>query len=360
MRADAIATRVSVLSRTLPLRVLLVDDDELERELMADRLHAAGYEVTSVASGQEALQAFDARWFPVVVTDWEMPGMSGIEFTERLRGRGVDDTYVIMLTVREGGMNYERGYSSGVDDYLTKKLPDTELLARVQAAFNTLALRRSLKEARSALQGTDSLDPQSGALSEASLHGRLEGEMARAQRYGRTLSVMLMGVRAIDPQAATLDGAVLSAVVNTLQRSIRLHVDFIARLPPVDGTERFAIALTETGPAESVIVKQRIEHALVPYVEGFEEVPRLFFSFGFACTQQGPGDQPTQSPADLLTVAEQCRRCAQTHGSSQLATVQGSVEHNVTIACRHGYAVESHCSFKVAADAIGTIKLRAS
>lgn len=360
MQADAIATRMSVLSKTLPLKVLIVDDDELELELIADRLTTAGYEVTVASDGEQALDLLVKRWFPVVITDWEMPNLSGVQFAERLRSRGVDDTYIIMLTVRDSGLDYERGYAAGVDDYLTKKLPDAELLARVQSAFRTLALRRSLKEARSALQSAATLDPDSGALTAAGLDARLESEMSRAYRYGRTLSVMIMGVRRTDADDEPLPGSILSLVVNTLQRSIRTHVDFVARLARGEGAERFAIALTETGPAESVIVKQRIEHALAPYTEGFADVPRLTFSFGFACTQSGPSEQPARAPADLLAVAEQCRRCAQAHGNSQLAAVQASVSHNVTIACRHGYAVESHCSFKVAAEAIGTITLKAS
>ena len=59
MKADAIATRMSVLGRALPSRVLLVDDDELELELMADRLEAAGFEVACAYHGEAALQLID-------------------------------------------------------------------------------------------------------------------------------------------------------------------------------------------------------------------------------------------------------------------------------------------------------------
>ena len=81
-----------------------------------------------------------------------MPVMDGIAFTEALRGRGATDTYIIMLTMREASVDYERGYVAGVDDYLSKRVPDAELFARITAAFNTLALRRSLKEAQAALE----------------------------------------------------------------------------------------------------------------------------------------------------------------------------------------------------------------
>jgi two-component system sensor histidine kinase ChiS len=80
-----------------------------------------------------------------------MPVMNGIELTERLRARGMDDSYIIMLTSRDSSLDYEVGYRAGVDDYLTKKVHDTELLARIHSGFSTYALRRSLKEVRAEL-----------------------------------------------------------------------------------------------------------------------------------------------------------------------------------------------------------------
>jgi CheY-like chemotaxis protein len=79
---------MSVLGRALPSRVLLVDDDELELELMADRLEAAGFEVACASHGEAALQLIEQQWYPLVITDWLMPVMDGIAFTEELRGRG--------------------------------------------------------------------------------------------------------------------------------------------------------------------------------------------------------------------------------------------------------------------------------
>jgi DNA-binding response OmpR family regulator len=151
IHASPVSERIKALAKGMPLRVLVVDDDEIERLLLADRLLTHGFEVTTAAHGQEALAAFEEQWFPVILTDRNMPEMDGIELTEKLRASGVTDTYVIMLTVRDSELDYERGYLAGVDDYLSKKQPTTDLLARTHAAFSTIALRRSLKEARDAL-----------------------------------------------------------------------------------------------------------------------------------------------------------------------------------------------------------------
>jgi DNA-binding response OmpR family regulator len=147
----AVTGRLKALSKDMQLRILVVDDDDLERVLIADRLEARGFEAVRAANGAEALAAIDIQHVPVMLVDWSMPVMNGIELTERLRARGMDDAYIIMLTGRDSKLDYEAGYRAGVDDYLTKKVRDTELLARIHAGFNTYSLRRSLKEVRAEL-----------------------------------------------------------------------------------------------------------------------------------------------------------------------------------------------------------------
>jgi DNA-binding response OmpR family regulator len=93
---------------------------------------------------------------PVVVVDWHMPNMDGIEFTERFRAEMPGDTYVIMLTARKEDFDFERGFSAGVDDFLTKEVREPELIARIHAGLNTYSLRSQLRETRAALQGADS------------------------------------------------------------------------------------------------------------------------------------------------------------------------------------------------------------
>jgi two-component system, cell cycle response regulator len=146
-----ITSRILALAEGTPRRILVVDDDELELMLICDRLQSRGFEVRRAADGAEALELLEHDWFPVILTDWQMPAMDGVEMTERLRERGVTDTFVIMLTVLESNFDYARAYEAGVDDYLTKKMPDIELYSRIHAAFTTLNLRRSLQEARAAL-----------------------------------------------------------------------------------------------------------------------------------------------------------------------------------------------------------------
>jgi two-component system cell cycle response regulator len=259
--AAAITAGMNVLSRALPARILLVDDDELELELMYERLVSAGYDVVRANDAQEALACFERQWFPVVLTDMQMPGMDGLKLTEKLRSRALDDTYIIMFSGREDGLSYERGYFSGVDDYVTKHVPDIELLARIEAGLSTLTLRRSLKQARAALESVSTVDVQSGAYSTRHLLSSLHSEMQRARRYQRHLSVIIVQVaRAADDGVVGMEGldeTTLQSIVRTLQKVVRLHVDWVARIGG-----GFAVVLPETNLAATGAIQGRIRKAL--------------------------------------------------------------------------------------------------
>jgi PleD family two-component response regulator len=347
MKADAIATRMSVLGRALPSRVLLVDDDELELELMADRLAAAGFEVACAHNGEAALQILEQQWYPLVITDWRMPVMDGIAFTEALRSRGASDTYIIMLSMREASVDYERGYLAGVDDYLSKRVPDAELFARITAAFNTLALRRSLKEAQAALEQAAVVDTESGAFALRELYTRLHGEIRRAQRYGRKLTLLTLAVSAADRATAVnvaLTPQALRGIVQTIEGVVRMQIDWTGRLDSEQGAA-FAVVLPESSISEAPRIKERLLAALRQYAECLDTV-KLSFAFGVAATEDASQQGPVIDTAEMLEIAALCRNCPGRTGPEQLGAVQRSVACHVSIVCRHGYVVENECSLK--------------
>jgi sigma-B regulation protein RsbU (phosphoserine phosphatase) len=151
INSGVMTARLKALAADMPLSVLVVDDDELERTLIADRLAQRGIKVGEASDGAEALARLRREPVPVVVVDWHMPVMDGIEFTERFRAEVPGDTYVIMLTARKEDFDFERGYRAGVDDYLTKGVREPELIARIHAGLHTHSLREQLRETRAAL-----------------------------------------------------------------------------------------------------------------------------------------------------------------------------------------------------------------
>jgi two-component system, cell cycle response regulator len=193
-----ITCRIKALTQAERLSILIVDDDEIELALIGDQLEARGFDVVRASNGQEALELMDKRFFPVLLTDWQMPLMDGIELAERVRARGMDETYIVMLTMRDGRFDYERGYGAGIDDYLTKKLPDVELHARITAAFNTAALRRSLKEALAALaaagQGKPAILPENTPQPAGAHAPRPGHSQATGEDFGATTQILTLGI----------------------------------------------------------------------------------------------------------------------------------------------------------------------
>lgn len=347
MKPEGLAARASVLGGALPQRILVVDDDELELALVCDRLESAGFAVTRATNGHEALGLLQRQWFPVVITDWQMPVMDGIAFTEALRAQGNDETYVIMLTMREASMDYERGYHSGVNDYLTKRLPDADLFARIHAAFNALALRRSLAHAQRALENAGPVEARSGALCAEETVARLQSEVVRAQRYGRGVSVMTVGIHSV-LAGRTPDLAGVRTIVQAVQSSIRAHVDWIGRVENAAG-DVFAIVLPETGAAAIVPINRRLRSGLQDLLDGALKDLGVRIDFGAASLQPGSDCARQLSAADLIQVAEKCRSCPGSKGPVQLAAVQCSVGIGAAIVCRHGYVVDEHCTLKLEA-----------
>lgn len=114
--------------------VLLVEDEPAQREMLAYNLEAEGFRVTQAASGDEGLAALRDDPPDVLVLDWMLPGVSGIEICRRLRARPeTRGLPVIMLSARSEEVDRVRGLETGADDYVTKPYAVAELLARVRA-----------------------------------------------------------------------------------------------------------------------------------------------------------------------------------------------------------------------------------
>ena len=118
--------------------VLVVDDDVKLLKMLRRTLVYEGFDVVTATDGQGALEQVDTQRPDVVVLDWLMPGLDGIQVIERLRATH-DETMVLMLTARDAIEDRVEGLESGADDYLVKPFAPAELLARVHAL-----LRRSV------------------------------------------------------------------------------------------------------------------------------------------------------------------------------------------------------------------------
>jgi two-component system, OmpR family, response regulator MprA len=112
--------------------VLIVDDDLKLLKMLQRTLIYEGLTVVTATNGQEALDQVDACQPEIMVLDWMMPKMDGLEVAQRLRAEN-NQTYILMLTARDAVENRVQGLESGADDYLVKPFSPIELVARIHA-----------------------------------------------------------------------------------------------------------------------------------------------------------------------------------------------------------------------------------
>lgn len=119
--------------------VLVVDDDPAQRDLLLYNLEAAGYRVATAADGDEALLLAAEQGPDLILLDWMLPRLSGIEVCRQLKARpDTRDAAVIMVSARSEEPDRVRGLDTGADDYIVKPYAISELLARVQANLRRL------------------------------------------------------------------------------------------------------------------------------------------------------------------------------------------------------------------------------
>jgi len=111
--------------------ILIVDDDRKITDMLRRTLAYEGYHVVTAADGREALALAQTQRPDLVVLDWLMPRLDGIEVAKRMRA--AEDTPILMLTARDAVEDRVAGLDSGADDYLVKPFTPAELLARIRA-----------------------------------------------------------------------------------------------------------------------------------------------------------------------------------------------------------------------------------
>ncbi len=127
------------------MKVLIADDDLVSRLLLECALEALGYECLVAEDGEEAWRLFGSSNPDVVITDWAMPGMNGLELCRRIRGDlRASYTYVIVVTSLVDRADVRAGMEAGADDYLTKPLDPFDLETRLVAAKRVTSLHAEL------------------------------------------------------------------------------------------------------------------------------------------------------------------------------------------------------------------------
>jgi putative two-component system response regulator len=146
------------------MRVLVAEDDMVTSLMLRYCLEQYGYEVTTVDNGLDALDLVRSGEFQLVISDWDMPRMSGVEFCRQIRRRASSSyTYVILLTTQHGTKSVVEGLEAGADDYITKPFQPEELHVRLRAGERLLSLESRDVTIFALAKLAESRDPETGA-----------------------------------------------------------------------------------------------------------------------------------------------------------------------------------------------------
>ena len=243
--------------------ILVVDDEPISRKLIESTLRKADYGVVTVANGRAALDAMQDRFFPMVLTDWVMPEMDGVELCRAIRDQAESSyVFIILLTSNDSQDDIIAGLEAGADEYLTKPFNRTELLARLKTGARIIELERSLRRANEELARIVITDPLTGCFNRGYLSERLPAELKRAKRYREPLSIILCDVdhfkRINDKHGHQMGDEVLKRFGQFLRDGGREGIDWVARY----GGEEFVLVLPNTAWRNALIAAERLRAEL--------------------------------------------------------------------------------------------------
>jgi cyclic di-GMP phosphodiesterase len=184
------------------MKILIVDDDVIALELLKDLLTDAGHDVTCAANGKEAMEVLNRSHHRVVITDWEMPEMGGVELCEAVRASGEFEGYIYIILLTSHGSMGERvaGLQAGADDFIAKPFEPAELLARVQSADRILSMETRDVAIFAMAKLAESRDPETGS------------HLERVMNYSRILAKQLPAIGRLTDQ---IDGDYVRAIYAT-------------------------------------------------------------------------------------------------------------------------------------------------
>jgi len=226
-------------------RVLVVDDSPIYRRLISAHLREWGFEVILANDGVEGWNVLERPGNPtLVLTDWVMPGMDGVELCRKIRGRISTETYIytILLTSKDEKSDLLKAMEAGADDYLVKPFDEQELRARLLVGKRISALQQDLITAREGMRRAATYDGLTELLNRHEIIEGLRRELSRSFRDKKCISVIMADIdhfKSVNDELGHLAGdEILKEVARRLRASVRPY-DLIGRY----GGEEFLIVL---------------------------------------------------------------------------------------------------------------------
>ncbi|NJN80036.1 MAG: diguanylate cyclase [Anaerolineales bacterium] len=297
------------------MKILIVEDEPINRKLVKQSLLTAGYEVVEANDGLSAWELFQQEPFQLIITDWMMPGLNGQELVHRIRtSKQKSYTYIIMLTAMDNEDNVVLGLESGADEYLTKPINSRELVARVASGVRILKLEEQLMQAHQQMETLAMYDGLTNLLNRRALEEFGKGELNKAIRKELPFCIILIDIDYFksvnDQHGHKIGDIVLQAVAKILSEEIRDY-DRIGRW----GGEEFISIMPETHIHDAIIVAERMRTRIADtkiLIENGASIS-IHISLGVACS-----NKQKISLSTLIDSADQALYQAKQNGRNQV------------------------------------------
>lgn len=311
-------------------QIVVAEDDPATRALIQRQLEDAGYAVSACVDGRAALEAIKAAGGGILVADWAMPEMDGIELCQAVRQleemQALGRVHVILLTAHDSKEKTIEGLEAGANDYLTKPYHPGELLARLRVGERMLALQEELLQRTIEFQKANSrlailtrqlnaaanTDALTGLPNRRCLFDRLDDLWRLSEERRQPLSCVMIDIdrfkKTNDAHGHAAGDVVLQHVATLIRQTARAY-DVCGRV----GGEEFIVLCPATPGQAAADLADRIRQAVAssPVVYDGHSIP--------ASVSCGAAERHAamRRPDDLIRTADELLYAAKEHGRNQ-------------------------------------------
>ena len=297
-------------------RILVVDDNADNIEIIATRLRFRGYDMEQAVDGEQALAQVHENPPDLILLDVMLPDIDGYEISRRIKGDPkLPFIPIILVTARDSTQDKVAGLDAGADDYLTKPINFPELEARVRSMLRIKRLQDELEVKNRELERLSISDGLTGLFNHKHIHGLLQEEFERVDRTKERLSVAMFDLDRFksvnDTYGHQAGDRVLEELAEILRESAR-EIDRLGRY----GGEEFMVILPDTGIEDATVFVERVrrEVARRPFHVGQDEPLHMTISCGVASY---PYDN-VHDAATLVRLADQALYAAKAGGRNRV------------------------------------------
>jgi two-component system, cell cycle response regulator len=237
------------------MKILIAEDDTTSRLLFSATLKKLGHNVTAVEDGRKAWDAWRQDDYPLLISDWMMPDIDGLELCRMVREEhSLQYTYVILLTAMDSKGSYLEGMDAGADDFITKPFDEELLAARLRVAERILGLHKKLH-----IEATH--DRLTGVWNRAAIVDYLQRALQRAARENTCIGVIVADLDHFKSVNDTLGHAAGDKVLQEAARRMELALrpdDHIGRY----GGEEFLITVSGCDWSQTMMLAERVRRTI--------------------------------------------------------------------------------------------------